>query len=140
MFIYRLVTPLDDFDDLVALPDWLRNASPASIAWVLQAVLALQDSAEQIGWRGDMRHLPSVSIPSVGTNDTTHLVVKQDDNGTTFLISSTPLPWADTLSSAQTITTPHRITPVTLPTAADIAEAMTSLSPTSDTTGSVGES
>jgi hypothetical protein len=87
-----------------------------------------------------MRHLPSVSIPSVGTNDTTHLVVKQDDNGTTFLISSTPLPWADTLSSAQTITTPHRITPVTHPTAADIAEAMTSLSPTSDTTGSVGES
>jgi hypothetical protein len=41
MFIYRLVTPLDDFDDLVALPDWLRNASPASIAWVLQAVLEL---------------------------------------------------------------------------------------------------
>jgi len=26
MFIYRLVTPIDDFDDLMALPDWLRDA------------------------------------------------------------------------------------------------------------------
>lgn len=32
MFIYRLVTPVDDFDGLVALPDWLRDASPASFA------------------------------------------------------------------------------------------------------------
>jgi hypothetical protein len=96
MFIYRLVTPLDDFDDLVALPDWPRDASPASVAWVLQAVLALQDGAEHVGWRGDMRHLPSVGIPSgpAGTDHVPHLVIKQDDNGATFIVSSIPLSWA----------------------------------------------
>jgi len=74
--------------------------------------------------------LPSVAIPSGSTNDSPHLVVKQDDNGATFVISSTPLPWANALSSVQTITTPRRIIPVAHPTAADIAEAttMTSLS------------
>lgn len=139
MFIYRLVTPIDDFDELVALPDWLRDAPPASIAWILTAVLALQDGADQVGWRGDMRHLPSVGIPSDGTANAAHLVVKQDDNGATFVISSAPLPWADALTSVQAVTTPRRITPVTHPTAADIAEASTDIvRPIIDTTGSGG--
>jgi len=125
MFIYRLVTPIDDFDDLMALPDWLRDAPPASIAWALQAVLALYDAAEQVGWRGDMRHLPSVGISPSGNDHGPHLVVKQYDNGATFIISSDPLPWADAQSSVQAIATAHRIAPLAHPTAADIAEVMT---------------
>jgi hypothetical protein len=35
----------------VALPDWLRDTPPASIAWMLEAVLALQDGAEQVAAR-----------------------------------------------------------------------------------------
>lgn len=41
MFIYHLVTPLDEFDDLVTLPDWLRDASPRLHRLALQAVFAL---------------------------------------------------------------------------------------------------
>src|SRR5205823_3046584 len=115
----------DDFDDLVALPDWLRDAPPSSIAWALQAILALRDAAEQIGWRGDMRHLPSVAVPSSGSDHGPHLVVKQHDNGATFIISSDALRWADTQSSIEAIATPHCIAPITHPTTADIAEAMT---------------
>jgi hypothetical protein len=48
VFTDRLTTPLDDFDDLVALPDWLHNGSPASTAWTLQANLALQDTAAHV--------------------------------------------------------------------------------------------
>lgn len=142
MFVYRLTTPLDEFDDLVALTDWLHNASPAAVAWMLRAVLALRDAADQVGWRGDMRHLPSVSIPAIGTNDAPHLVVKQDDNGATFVVSDDPLPWADTLSSVQAVTAPRRIAAVPHPTATDIAEAMAAmpLGPASASTGRADES
>jgi hypothetical protein len=136
VFIYRLAMPLDDFDDLATLPDWLRDGSSASTAWILQAVLALQDAAAQVGWRGDMRHLPSVGIPPAGTDEDPHLVVKQDNNGATFIIGNTPLPWAEALSSVQYVTARRRIAPVTHPTTIEIAEAMagTSLGPTGPAT------
>ncbi len=62
MFIYRLTEPIDVFDELTPLPDWLNGASSHATRWALQAVLALADAAPDIGWRGDMRHLPSVGV------------------------------------------------------------------------------
>lgn len=121
MFVYRLATPIDEFDDLVPLPDWLHDGSPASIAWMLQAVLALQDAAAKVRWDGDLRHLPSVSIRA---DDGPYLVAKQDNNGDTFVVTSHRLPWAEAESDLQHETQPRDIGAFTHPTDADIAEAM----------------
>ena len=52
------------------------------------AVLALADAAGEVGWDGDMRHLSMVGgLPALGRT-TPYLVVKQDNNGDTFLITT----------------------------------------------------
>jgi hypothetical protein len=66
VFVYRLTEPVDEFDGLTSLPQYLhtdQTADPANATkWALQAVLALAGAALDVGWRGDMRHLPSVGI------------------------------------------------------------------------------
>jgi hypothetical protein len=120
MFVYRLTLPVDDFDGLTALPDWLRYASPQAVAWHLCALLALADAAAQVGWRGDLRHLPSIG--RIGPNP--YLVVKQDDNGATFVVSETQLPWDDEMIAICTRISARSIGSWTHPTAQDMAEAM----------------
>jgi hypothetical protein len=88
MFVHRLTEPVDVFDGLTPLPDWLRNASDHEARWALQAVLALADAASDVGWRGDMRHLPSVGVLLTPPDTTPYLVVKQDDDGATFLVTA----------------------------------------------------
>ena len=95
MFVYRLSEPIDSFDGLTPLNDWLAGQHPNRTAWALQAVLALAD-ATALHWRGDMRHLPMVGgLPTTGRT-TPYLVVKQDNNGDTFLITPTDsMRWLD---------------------------------------------
>ena len=95
MFVYQLSEPIDSFDGLVPLNDWLAGRHPNRTAWALQAVLALAD-ADALHWRGDMRHLPMVGgLPTVGCT-TPYLVVKQENNGDTFLITPTDnIRWLD---------------------------------------------
>jgi hypothetical protein len=119
MFIYRLALPIDEFDDLMPLPGWLRDRSPESVAWQLRTVLALADAALQVGWRGDMRHLPSVGH----TGASPYLAVRQDDDGATFVISETTLPWACVQATARAHTAGRPIGSWTHPTDQDIAEA-----------------
>ena len=109
----------DRVNDLTALPDWLYDASDQAVAWHLRALLALVDAAARVGWRGDMRHLPSVGLSGPGP----YLVVKQDDNGATFVTCETQLPWEDELVATRTQTPPRSIGSWTHPTAHDIAEA-----------------
>jgi hypothetical protein len=126
VIVYRLTTPIDVFDDYVPLTTWLRNApSPASTAWMLRAVLALQDAAPAVGWEGDMQHLPSVHTPAGSADDTTYLTVKQNNNGDTFVISDTRLDWAEADSDLHYEVPDHNIAPLTHTTTEDIAEAMT---------------
>jgi hypothetical protein len=49
-------------------------------------VLALTDAAADVGWRGDMRHLPMVGGLPTQSGTTPYLAIKQDNNGDTFLI------------------------------------------------------
>lgn len=95
MFVYRLPEPIDLFDGLTPLHDWVGGQHPSRAAFALRAVLALADAAEQVGWRGDMRHLPMVGgLPTPG-RAMPYLAVKQHNNGDTFLISPVPIPGID---------------------------------------------
>lgn len=127
MFVYRLTEPIDVFDGLTPLPDWLTGTGSAHAThWALQAVLALADAAPAIGWRGDMRHLPSVGVAPDPPGVTPYLLVKQDDNGDTFIVTATDAPWLDSIAAACTRTDPRRIGAWTHPTADDILEASNS--------------
>ena len=59
MHVYRLSEPIDDFDGLTPLNEWL-DGDAERLAWALRAVLALAQAAPTVGWRGDMRHLPLI--------------------------------------------------------------------------------
>ena len=85
MHVHRLSEPIDDFDGLTPLNEWL-DGDAERLAWALQAVLALAGAAPVVGWKGDMRHLPLVGHLPTSPLVTRYLVVKQDNNGDTFLI------------------------------------------------------
>jgi hypothetical protein len=120
MFVYALTQPIDDFDALTPLPDWIAADPAARTCWALQAVLALADVATELPWDGDMRHLPSVGAVLAPPDAVPYLVVKQDNNGTTFVISGIELPWpAGTLDGAIRIR-PRPIGAWTHPTTADL--------------------
>ena len=119
MFVHRLTEPVDLFDGLTPLPDWLRHASDQQARWALQAVLALADAASDVGWRGDMRHLPSVGVLLTPPDTTPYLVVKQDDNGATFLVTAADA--AGITTSLTTRVAPRDIGASTHPTTDDIA-------------------
>ncbi len=85
MHVYRLSEPIDDFDGLIPLHEWL-GGNAERLAWALQAVLALAEAAPVVGWKGDMRHLPMAGHLPTSPFVTRYLLVKQDNNGDTFLI------------------------------------------------------
>jgi hypothetical protein len=60
MFVYALTEPIDIFDGLAPLPEWIIKDPVPRTRWALQAMLALADTSTQVRWDGDMRHLPSV--------------------------------------------------------------------------------
>lgn len=88
MFVHKLSEPIDDFDGLTPLHQWL-DGDAERLAWALQAVLALAAAAPTVGWQGDMRHLPMVGHLPTSPFVTHYLVVKHDNNGDTFLICQT---------------------------------------------------
>ena len=120
MFVYRLSQPIDEFDGLTPLSDWLSNACPHATKWALQAILALADAADAAGWRGDMRHLPAVGVTLTPPGTTPYLVVKQDDNGATFVVTTTELPSIGADTAACTLVTPRKIGAWTHPTPEEI--------------------
>jgi hypothetical protein len=127
VFVYRLTEPVDEFDGLTPLPQYLhtdKTAGPAAATkWALQAVLALADAARDVGWRGDMRHLPSVGVLATPPGTTPYLLVKQDDNGATFIISDTPPSWLDEYIAIAAETVTRSISPWTHPTIDDLTAA-----------------
>jgi len=120
VIVYRLTEPVDEFDGLTPLPDWLAGASPHATRWALQAILALADAADAVGWRGDMRHLPAVGVMPTPPATTPYLVVKQDDNGATFVITATETPWIAADAAACTRVATREIGAWTHPTRDDI--------------------
>jgi hypothetical protein len=120
MFVYRLTEPIDEFDGLTPLPDWLSVATTQAARWTLQAVLALADAAPAIGWRGDMRHLPSVGVMPTPPGVTPYLVVKQDNNGDTFIVTAVETPWIASDTAGCVHVEPRRIGAWTHPTTDDI--------------------
>ncbi len=93
MFLYALAQPIDIFDGLIPLPRWIAEDPALNTAWALRATLALADARTQIGWTGDMRHLPSIGALPVPDTAELFMVVKQDTRGACFVISSNPMDW-----------------------------------------------
>jgi hypothetical protein len=122
VYVYRLVEPLDEFDGLTSLPDWLAGASPGASRWALQAVLALADASSEVGWRGDMRHLPSVGVVLTPPGVTAYLVVKQDDNGVTFIVTAAEGRWIHDVAAACVQVDARRIGAWTHPLREDIPD------------------
>jgi hypothetical protein len=120
MFVYVLTEPIDDFDALTPLPDWIAADPVPRTRWALQAVLALADTATQVRWDGEMRHLPSVGAALAPPDAVPYLVVKQDNNGITFVISGIELPWPTGTIDRAARTHPRPIGTWTHPTSADI--------------------
>jgi hypothetical protein len=120
MFVYRLAEPIDEFDGLTPLSDWLPDASPQATSWALQAILALADAAPVVSWRGDMRHLPAVGVMPAPPSMTAYLVVKQDNNGDTFVVTTTETPSIAANAAACTRVVPRKIGAWTHPTHEDI--------------------
>jgi hypothetical protein len=92
-FVYT-VEPIDEFDGLTPLHHYLADGDPEHhTRWALKAVLALADA--DVGWNGDMRHLPLVGHLPSPPGTTPYLIIKQDNNGGTFIISEVPLTWLE---------------------------------------------
>lgn len=122
MFVVRLSEPIDLFDDLTPLHDWIGGVGDR-MAWALQAVLALADAAPEAGWQGDMRHLPAVGVLPDPPYTAPYLVVKQHNNGDTFLVSASSQVMK--FSQQVTVKTEHRdIGNGTAPTTWDLRKAM----------------
>lgn len=61
----------------------------------LESWSAAQDLARQSGWEGDHRHEPVVFwVPTEG-EFSFGFVIKQENNGCTFVISPVKMPWLD---------------------------------------------
>lgn len=56
---------------------------------------AAKEAAKNKGWEGDFRHEPCVFWLPFDTGFIYGFVFKQDNNGTTFVISPEPLPWLE---------------------------------------------
>jgi hypothetical protein len=93
VFVYALAQPIDFFDGLLPLPRWIAEDPASNTAWALRAALALSDAAPHVRWDGDMRHLPSVGALPIPDTAELFLVVKQDNNGTCFVVSDGPIEW-----------------------------------------------
>ena len=101
-FHIHTIPPIDTFSGLTPLSEWIANATvPDSeaqmsgyttghlrtdrIMWAADAMRALQD-ADTI-WEGTLRHEPFVGAIPSPPDTTPYLVVKQENDGTTFVIS-----------------------------------------------------
>lgn len=93
MFAYRLSEPIDFFNGLIPLNRWLQTATPTDTAWAITAILTLADAADTVSWDGDMRHLPLVGALPTRPASTPYLVIKQDNNGDTFIVTDAGPDW-----------------------------------------------
>jgi len=84
--------------------DEAAAAASGSVPWgnlrsqqFLEAISEARDAASKLGWEGDFREEPRVFwLPDADTGELVFgFVWKQDNNGSTFVVSPLPLPWLD---------------------------------------------
>lgn len=96
MFIYLPSTPIDHFNGLTPLREWSAcGHPPARTAWALRALFGLAGAGRDIGWDGDMRHLPMVSARPAPPPVIPYLVVEQDNDGDTFIATDADMHHVD---------------------------------------------
>lgn len=124
MFVYRLSEPVDEFDGLTPLPEWMGSSAECA-SWAVQAVLALADVGSQVCWEGDMRHLPSAGVVLTAGGTSPYLVVKQDNNGETFVVTDIRAAWLTELATADPVPVEaRRVGAWTHPSREDVADSV----------------
>ena len=53
MFVYTLTEPIDPFDELIPLPQWIADDPAPRTRWALQAILSLSDAAAELPLSAD---------------------------------------------------------------------------------------
>jgi hypothetical protein len=102
MFVYSL-PPIDDWQGWMKAKGAQTNPftgtddlPEATVKYETFLKSALE-AARKVGWEGDFREGPFVSVlpdpDNMGT--TVYVGWKQDNNGTTFIVSPFPLPYLD---------------------------------------------
>jgi hypothetical protein len=76
---------MQGYSDAVSVKDFLADFENAKVL------------AKEHGWEGDYRGEPHVFWIPVEGEVTYGFVWKQDNNGTTFIVSPQPLPWVSNL-------------------------------------------
>ena len=98
------IEPIDfGWEHLIPVPNTLANLvkntdengdiDSAAIQDFLKAWDSAKTAAKQVGWEGDHRHDPAVFWLPSGGEFQIAFVIKQDNNGNTFVISPHALPW-----------------------------------------------
>jgi len=115
------VPPIDVFEGMTPLTNYLFPAAPGRsftspheadylidkskerLDWVSGALDALHRASSEVNWEGDFRHEPYVGALPWAHGEVQYLVVKQENNGTCFIISkgfAVPLPSHETVFSS----------------------------------------
>lgn len=108
-YAYALA-PIDFWAGWMKEPDFEHQLAEVyaadDVPAVLRDYLEFRDAAlglaRKIEWEGDFREGPFVAgLPSI---DQSRILIawKQDNNGTTFVVSPSPLPWLDRDAAAKT--------------------------------------
>jgi hypothetical protein len=71
------------------------NAAAADLRSFLAAWESAKDAATSEGWEGDLRNEPVVFWVPDDAEFTFGFVLKQDNNGTTYVVSPVPMPWLE---------------------------------------------
>lgn len=104
IYVYR-VDPIDDFHLWMSPDDLLSKFEKEDFRsrWEYDEVLDMaRAGARLIGWEGDMRDGPFVSVlPPGGSGVGSPFLIawKQNNNGTSFVTSPYALPWLETENS-----------------------------------------
>lgn len=76
--------------------EFLENdIDPSEVQHFLANWESAKAEASAAGWEGDLRHEPVVFWIPDDTEFSYGFILKQDNNGTTYVVSPVPLPWLE---------------------------------------------
>ncbi len=99
MFKFKyVVNPIDYYNGCMTLGEFLTRSDSENINEILCELSCGMAEMKKLGWEGDIRgDIYVFAIPD-DVSMAMGFVWKQDNNGTTFILSKKELPWFERLS------------------------------------------